>query len=251
MSERFAVLLLVVAVTLNALVFARLNPDRIVPGTDSTQYDLMARQLAASRGFTAEAQPPFVPTQFREGTEKDYVARLDDATEGRRVRQAIEKGLAERQGGKTLRIAAYARTPYWQGKDLVAIAEAEKRSPLDIVLEIEHNGGASVVSFGMKEEDVRLIMKQSFVATASAICGTSRLSRDRSVPENVCVAKLAAVIVSWKGPGATFANENCPSSLVTTSWFVALPSRENFTRAPGTTDPLRSTTVPLTLPGNC
>jgi N-acyl-D-aspartate/D-glutamate deacylase len=108
-----------------------------------------------------------VPVQFREGTERDYVARLDDRVEGRRVRQAIENGLVERQGGKTLRIAAYAKAPYWQGKDLVTIAEGEKRSPLDIVLEIEHNGGASVVSFGMNEEDVRLIMKQPFVATAS------------------------------------------------------------------------------------
>jgi N-acyl-D-amino-acid deacylase len=108
-----------------------------------------------------------VPTQFREGTEKDYVARLDDPIEGRRVRQAIENALAERQGGKTMRIASYAKAPYWQGKDLVTIAEGEKRSPLDIVLEIERNGGASVVSFGMNEEDVRLIMKQPFVATAS------------------------------------------------------------------------------------
>jgi N-acyl-D-amino-acid deacylase len=34
-------------------------------------------------------------------------------------------------------------------------------------LEIEKNGGAQVVNFGMSEEDVRLIMKQPFVATAS------------------------------------------------------------------------------------
>jgi N-acyl-D-aspartate/D-glutamate deacylase len=44
------------------------------------------------------------------------------------------------------------------------------------VLEIERNGGAQVVSFGMNEEDVRLIMKQPFVATASD--GGSRIPDD-------------------------------------------------------------------------
>jgi 4-amino-4-deoxy-L-arabinose transferase-like glycosyltransferase len=65
-GSRFWLGVLVVAVTLNALTFAAVNPDRIVSGTDSSQYDLMARQLAADRGFTLEAQPPFLPTLFRE-----------------------------------------------------------------------------------------------------------------------------------------------------------------------------------------
>ena len=64
-------------------------------------------------------------------------------------------------------IARYATKPEWQGKDLAAIAAAEKKTPLDIVLEIERNGGAQIVNFGMNEEDVRLFMKQPFVATAS------------------------------------------------------------------------------------
>jgi N-acyl-D-aspartate/D-glutamate deacylase len=83
------------------------------------------------------------------------------------VRRAIESRIGARQGGKSLRIANYSRKPVWQGKDLAAIAAEEKRSPLDIVLEIERNGGAQIVNFNMSEEDVRLIMKQPFVATAS------------------------------------------------------------------------------------
>jgi 4-amino-4-deoxy-L-arabinose transferase-like glycosyltransferase len=67
MSEsRLPVLVLVVVVTAQALLFARVNPDRIVPGTDSEQYDLMARQLDAGRGLTLEAQAPYTPTLFRE-----------------------------------------------------------------------------------------------------------------------------------------------------------------------------------------
>ena len=35
------------------------------------------------------------------------------------------------------------------------------------MLEIERNGGAQIVNFGMSEEDVRVYMKQPWVATAS------------------------------------------------------------------------------------
>jgi N-acyl-D-aspartate/D-glutamate deacylase len=108
-----------------------------------------------------------VPAQFREGSEKDFLARLDDPEQGPRVRKAIEERIKGRDGGKSLQIARYAKKPAWQGKRLDAIAAEEKKSVLDLVLEIERSGGASVVSFGMSEEDVRLIMKQPFVATAS------------------------------------------------------------------------------------
>src|SRR5439155_19268039 len=40
-------------------------------------------------------------------------------------------------------------------------------APLETVVESERQGGAQIVNFGMSEEDVRLIMKQDFVATAS------------------------------------------------------------------------------------
>ena len=57
---------LMLAVMVNALAFAKVNPDRIVSGTDSPQYDLMAKQLASDRGFTLADQPPYLPTLFRE-----------------------------------------------------------------------------------------------------------------------------------------------------------------------------------------
>jgi N-acyl-D-aspartate/D-glutamate deacylase len=114
-----------------------------------------------------------VPPRFREGTEKDYVARLDDPEIGPRIRRAIEDSLDGRNGGKSLRIAAYSSKPAWQGKDLETIAQQEKKEVVDVILEIEHHGGAGAVSFGMSEEDVRLIMRQPWVATASD--GTSQV----------------------------------------------------------------------------
>jgi N-acyl-D-aspartate/D-glutamate deacylase len=108
-----------------------------------------------------------VPAQFREGTTQDMIARLDDPEQGPKMRDAIEKAIDGRAGGKSLRIAQYAPKRAWQGKDLAAIADAEGKSVLDVVLEIERSGGAQVVSFGMSEEDVRLYLKQPWVATAS------------------------------------------------------------------------------------
>jgi N-acyl-D-aspartate/D-glutamate deacylase len=108
-----------------------------------------------------------IPAVYREGSAKDVLARLDDPEQGPKVRQAIERTLADCEGGKSIRIARYAKKPDWQGKDLIAIAQQEKKPVLEVVLEIERNGGAQIVNFSMKEEEVRLIMRQPFVATAS------------------------------------------------------------------------------------
>jgi N-acyl-D-aspartate/D-glutamate deacylase len=108
-----------------------------------------------------------IPTKYREGTAQALLKRLDDPEIGPRMKKDIEDKLEGRQGGKSLRIASYAPRPLWQGKDLDTIAALEKKSLIDIVLEITRNGGASVVSFGMNEEEVRLFMKEDWVATAS------------------------------------------------------------------------------------
>lgn len=108
-----------------------------------------------------------IPASLREGTQQDLIARFDDKEQGPKIRKAIEDMLTEWDGGKSIRIVTYAKKPEWQGKDLVAIATAEKKTPLDIVLEIERNGGAPAINFAMQEEGVRLFMKQPWVATAS------------------------------------------------------------------------------------
>jgi len=108
-----------------------------------------------------------VPSRYREGSQKDFVARLDDPKTGPQMKKDIAAALNGRDGGKRIQIASYSKNTAWNGKSLTAIAETEKKEPIEIVLEIERNGGASVVNFGMSEEDVRVYMKQSWVATAS------------------------------------------------------------------------------------
>ena len=107
-----------------------------------------------------------IPARYRDGTDKEYVARLTDATTGPKIRAVVADEL-KADGGKRIQIARYAKNPKWQGKNVAAIADDEKKDPVDIVMEIERNGGAQVVNFGMSEEDVRVYMKRPWVATAS------------------------------------------------------------------------------------
>ncbi len=121
-----------------------------------------------------------IPAQYREGEHKDFLARLDDAEQGPKIRKAIEEQIDGAEGAKRLRVARYAPKPEWQGKTLDAIAALDKRTPLEVVLEIERGGGAQMVNFGMSEEDVRLLMKQTFVATASD--GSSQSPTSNTMP---------------------------------------------------------------------
>jgi N-acyl-D-amino-acid deacylase len=118
---------------------------------------------ACSTSLSAELIPPL----FREGTSRDFWARLADPEQGPRVRQAISARMTELNAAEAIRLARFAAHPAWQGKTLAALAEREHKTPLDLVLDIERQGGAQIVDFAMKEEDVRLIMKQPFVATGS------------------------------------------------------------------------------------
>jgi N-acyl-D-amino-acid deacylase len=159
-------------------------------GKAGDQIALVEKARKAGQVVTADQYPyvasstslasMVVPAQYREGDRKDFLARLDDPEKGPIIRKAIDERIDGRDGAKRLRVARYTAKPEWQGKDIDAIATAEKRTPLEIVLEIEKNGGAQMVNFGMSEEDVRLIMKQSFVATASD--GSSQSPSANTVP---------------------------------------------------------------------
>jgi len=128
------------------------------------------------RASSTQVAPELVPPQFREGGDLEFLARLNDAEQGPRIRQAIEERIKELNAGPAIRIARYAAQPRWQGMTLEAIATQKNATVLDVVLEIIRHGGAQIVDFSMKEEDVRLIMKQSFVATASD--GSSQMPGD-------------------------------------------------------------------------
>ncbi len=146
-------------------------------GKSADVIALIEKARQAGQAVTADQYPYaasstnlaaiLIPPRFREGEPKDFLARLNDAGQEALVRQAIAANLDGDTPPRSLRIAYYRARPQWNGKNLAELARSEKKTPVDVVLEIERNGGAMVVSFSMNEEDVKLIMKQPFVATAS------------------------------------------------------------------------------------
>ncbi|HEX3147338.1 MAG TPA: D-aminoacylase [Gemmataceae bacterium] len=144
-------------------------------GLSADAVGLIQKARTAGMAVTADQYPyiasstslaaTVVPTRYRDGTGEEYRKRFDDAEKGPQMRKAIEADVKGRE--KSIVIASYSKNRKWQGKSLGEIAEMEKKSATDIAIEIEKAGGASVVNFGMSEEDVRIYMKQPWVATAS------------------------------------------------------------------------------------
>jgi len=135
----------------------RARKDGIEVTADQYPYTASSTSLLAT----------VIPAKYREGSAMDLVQRLDDAEIGPKMKKAIGERIDGALGGKAIRIARYAKNTKWQGKDLFTIGQMEKKSALDIALEITRNGGAQIVNFGMSDEDVRLFMKEPYVATAS------------------------------------------------------------------------------------
>jgi N-acyl-D-aspartate/D-glutamate deacylase len=106
-----------------------------------------------------------IPDELREW--KVLKAAIDDPARAVGAREEIEKKIGGRDGGESLVIANFSPERSWQGKSLAAIAKETGRTPLEVTLDIMSRGGAQVVSFGMNEDEVRLFMREPFVATAS------------------------------------------------------------------------------------
>ena len=106
-----------------------------------------------------------IPATLRSWTK--LKAALDDPEEGPGVKSRLENTLRERDNGGAIVIASFEPDRKWQGKSLAQIAKETNQTPFDIVLDVMKRGGAQIVNFGMQEDDVRLFMRESWVATAS------------------------------------------------------------------------------------
>ncbi len=108
-----------------------------------------------------------VPHWALQGNTEDFARIASDPEQGPRLRREIQADLDARDQGATIRIARYAPKPGRVGRSLVEIARAEGATPLEVVIDIQKNGGAQAISFGMNEDEVRAVMQHDFVATAS------------------------------------------------------------------------------------
>ncbi|MDA1018202.1 MAG: D-aminoacylase [Planctomycetota bacterium] len=108
-----------------------------------------------------------IPAWARAGGRKQLIQRLDDPTEGKRIRDLMQESLTRKDNGAAVMIARCTYNPSWVGLSVADIAKQLKKSPLEVSELIARNGGAAIVNFSMSEEDVRHIMQIPWVATAS------------------------------------------------------------------------------------
>lgn len=143
-------------------------------GTLRLAIDQIEEARAAGMKVTADQYPytasstsleaTLLPGWCREGGRPKLKERLDDPTTAVRIRSEVAKTL---ESSSRIQIASCSYNRSWIGRSLAEIADERKLEIVDLVLEIERNGGAAVINFGMSEEDMTLAMPLSWVATAS------------------------------------------------------------------------------------
>ena len=116
--------------------------------------------IASSTSLEASLLPDWA----RAGGRSALKGRLDNPETAAKIRDDIVKSL---KSVHRIQLATYSARRNWIGKSLDEIAKLESMEVADVVLQIERTGGASVVNFGMNEEDVRTAMQFPWVATAS------------------------------------------------------------------------------------
>jgi N-acyl-D-aspartate/D-glutamate deacylase len=142
---------------------ARASGTRVT--ADQYPYTASSTSLAAN----------LVPAEARAGGDREMLARLDDPA----VRAAIEDGVTKRRSPDQIMIASFGADPTYNGKTLAQLAAAQNRLATEVAIDILKRGGASGIFFSMSEEDVRWVMQQPWVATASD--GSARIP-DESHP---------------------------------------------------------------------
>jgi len=79
----------------------------------------------------------------------------------------IAQGIADLGGAQSITIVGCEAHPDYEFKDLGAIAREQKRTPVEIYMQIVKDGGAMVVGRSMKEDDIRTFYQQPWVMVGS------------------------------------------------------------------------------------
>jgi N-acyl-D-amino-acid deacylase len=134
--------------------------------------DITQDQYSYTASSTGISQ--LVPDSFREGGRTNFVKRLDDPEQKKKIIAQMKETLRKR--GNTdysyAVIASYKADRSLNGMNVAEAAKKKRGSDslddqIEMVLEIERNDGASAVFHGMSEEDVIAFMKHPNTMVAS------------------------------------------------------------------------------------
>lgn len=146
--------------------------------------DITQDQYAYTASSTGIAT--LIPTSAREGGQERFLARLADPAEKARIVAEMKETLREgrREDYSYAVIASYRADPTLNGKTIPQAARQRRGADtlddqIELILEIQKNGGASGVYHGMDEADLRRFLQHPNTMVASD--GGVR-ERDDSVP---------------------------------------------------------------------
>jgi N-acyl-D-amino-acid deacylase len=138
--------------------------------------DITQDQYAYTASSTGISQ--LVPDWLREGGNKKFAERLADPKQKAKAVAEMKSSL-ETKGRKDYSyavVASYHHDPSLNGSNIVEAAKSKKGSDsldaqIEMILDIQSNGGASGVFHGMSEDDLKIFMKHpnTMVACDSGI----------------------------------------------------------------------------------
>lgn len=115
-----------------------------------------------------------IPDTAREGGRDAFAKRLSDPAEKAKIVEGMKTILSnsKRSSYDYAVIAQCRANPQWNGKNVPEVAKLVKGndaldSQIEVVLEIERDGGASAVFHGMNEEDLRVFLRHPQTMFAS------------------------------------------------------------------------------------
>jgi len=119
--------------------------------------------LASATGLSAA----LLPRWSQVGGSGAFAERVADPDTRARIREAMVENLARRAGADRIQFRRFTEDPSIEGRLLSDLAEERGQDAIDVALDLILQGGPSIVSFNMNDEDLLRFMTQDWTMTSS------------------------------------------------------------------------------------
>ena len=119
--------------------------------------------LASATGLSAA----LLPRWSQAGGGEAFAERVADPETRAQIREAMVENLARRGGADRIQFRRFGADPSIEGRLLSDVAAERGADPIDAALDLILQGGPSIVSFNMSDEDVLTLMTQEWTMTSS------------------------------------------------------------------------------------
>ncbi|MEX0778873.1 MAG: D-aminoacylase [Balneolales bacterium] len=145
---------------LSTVLIQRINAARergIEVYADQYPYSASVTSLSAA----------LIPPAARKGGINALRTRLHDESSLKWIRDGITENLDRRGGADRIMIQGYVQDRSLEGKTLQMVSDSLGTNPIDLTIEIMIAGSPSIISFNMHNDDINLLMQQSWTMTSS------------------------------------------------------------------------------------